>query len=68
MCQDAREVVGTVCEALGVDWTDVSIEGDPTLQAQFAEEIPVVMVDGIQRDFWKIDAQRLRTILEAAIA
>jgi hypothetical protein len=31
-------------------------------------EIPVVLVDGIQRDFWKIDEARLERVLRRAIA
>ena len=53
---------------LGVAWTEQRIEDDPELQQRYAEEIPVVLVDGVQRDFWTIDEQRLTRILKKALA
>jgi hypothetical protein len=38
---------------------------DPALMDRFAEEIPVLMVDGVQRDFWRIDPKRLTRLLSA---
>jgi len=40
----------------------------PDLRERYAEEIPVVLVDGIQRDFWKIDEVRLERVLQRAMA
>lgn len=67
LCQDAVLVVEEVTSQLGVEWSEVTIEGDAELTARFAEEIPVVLVDGIQRDFWQIDPERLRTVITAAM-
>jgi hypothetical protein len=63
LCQAARETVGSVAGELGVSWEEKNILEDPELSRRFAEEIPVVMIDGVQRDFWHIDAQRLRRLL-----
>ncbi|WP_427015515.1 glutaredoxin family protein [Pseudarthrobacter sp. P1] len=68
LCHAAREVVAGVTGELGLPWTEVSIDDDAALAERFAEEIPVVLVDGVQRDFWKIDPVRLRTVLRAAMA
>ena len=35
------------------------MDDDAGLRERYAEEIPVVLVDGVQRDFWKIDEVRL---------
>lgn len=63
LCDDARAVVAAVTEPLGVAWREVSIEDDPALADRYAEEIPVVLVDGRQHDFWRVDADRLRAAL-----
>lgn len=63
LCQAARETVGAVAGELGVPWAEKNILEDPELERRFAEEIPVVMIDGVQRDFWHIDAERLRRLL-----
>jgi hypothetical protein len=63
LCDDARSVVRAVTEPLGIAWREVSIEDDPVLADRYAEEIPVVLVDGRQHDFWRIDPDRLRASL-----
>ncbi|MDI3331244.1 MAG: glutaredoxin family protein [Micrococcus sp.] len=65
LCADAIAVVDEVCRRLGVPWREVDIAGHPDLAARHAEEIPVLMVDGIQRDFWRIDPVRLERLLGA---
>ncbi|WP_449374458.1 glutaredoxin family protein [Arthrobacter psychrolactophilus] len=68
LCEAARTVVTDVAAELGLGWSEVSIDNDAELTARYGEEIPVVLVDGIQRDFWQIDPVRLRTILSKALA
>lgn len=63
LCEDARDVVAGIAGELGLPWQEVSIDDNAELTARYGEEIPVVMVDGIQRDFWHIDPVRLRKIL-----
>ena len=65
LCDDARAVVAAVCAELGEEFEEVSIDGDPALQARFGEEIPVTFVDGRQHDFWRVSADRLRAALSA---
>lgn len=63
LCEDAREVVGRVARELGIDWSEESIMDNQELRARYAEEIPVVLIDGVPRDFWRIDETRLRQLL-----
>lgn len=60
LCDDARAIVAAVCEETGVAWGEVSILDDPELADRYAEQIPVVLVDGVVHDFWRVDAGRLR--------
>ncbi|MBD5785533.1 glutaredoxin family protein [Cellulosimicrobium terreum] len=62
LCDDARAVVGQVCDAAGVAWAEVDIDApttDPALREQYTEYVPVVTVDGVQQGFWRVDARRL---------
>ena len=63
LCDDARTVVAAVCADAGVPWGEVSILDDPELADRYAEQIPVVLVDGAVHDFWRVDARRLREAL-----
>lgn len=67
LCENAREVVSTVAGQLQLRWTEVSLDEHPELVERFGEEVPVVLVNGIPRDFWHIDPIRLGTILSRAL-
>jgi glutaredoxin len=67
LCTEARAAVERVTTSLGVPWAEQTIDGNQELQERFAEEIPVVLVDGIQRDFWKIDEERLTRTLKKVL-
>ena len=63
LCDDARAVVAAVCAGEGVAWAEISILDDPELADRYAEQIPVVLLDGVVHDFWRVDAGRLRAAL-----
>lgn len=63
LCAAARDVVARVATDLDVEWEEISIAGNESLTQQYGEEIPVVLIDGIQRDFWQVDEDRLRRLL-----
>ncbi|MDQ0844297.1 glutaredoxin family protein [Streptomyces sp. V1I6] len=63
LCDDARAVVEQVCAEAGVAWEEKDINQDEELHRAYWEQIPVVLVDGEQHTFWKVDAARLRRAL-----
>ncbi len=63
LCEDARAVVERVTASLGMEWRERSVSDAPELLERFAEELPVLMIDGVQRDFWTIDEDRLLRLL-----
>lgn len=65
LCDDAREVIARVTAELGVGWEERSILEDEALMAEYAEQIPVTLVDGRQHDYWRVDERRLRAALGA---
>ncbi|MEV0211283.1 glutaredoxin family protein [Streptomyces sp. NPDC050788] len=60
LCDDARLVVDKVCGELGVPWEERDITRDQGLYDEYWEQIPVVLVDGRQHTFWRVDERRLR--------
>lgn len=64
LCDDAREIILQVLQ----DFADVSFEEKNMLDDQklidaYSEEIPVVLIDGKQHSFWRVDAERLSEAL-----
>ena len=64
LCEAAREVVARVAADAGVGWEERLIDHDAELRDRFAEEVPVVLVDGAQHDFYRVDESRLRAALQ----
>lgn len=66
LCEDACGVVASVCDELGVEWAAQDIVGDGELTAKWGEYVPVILVDGEVHDWFRADANRLRSALTAA--
>ncbi|MFC3577009.1 glutaredoxin family protein [Streptomyces yaanensis] len=63
LCDDAQVVVERVCGELGVPWEQKDITQDEELNRLYWEQIPVVLVDGAQHTFWRVNEDRLRKAL-----
>ena len=63
LCDDARAVSAAVTAELGETFVEVDLRSDPELLERYAEMIPVTFVDGVQHDYWRVSAYRLRSAL-----
>ena len=63
LCEQGREVVREVAERTGTAWAEVDVDADPDLLRRFSDRVPVVLVDGAERDFGRLDGQRLQDAL-----
>lgn len=66
LCDDARAIVtDVVAEFPAATFEERSILDDPALIDAYAEEIPVVLIDGRVHTIWRVDPARLRRALSA---
>lgn len=63
LCDTAREVVARVCADTGTAWAERSVDDDAGLLERYAEQIPVVLLDGSEHAFFRVDEHRLREAL-----
>jgi glutaredoxin len=64
LCDDARVVVTEVlADYPEATLTEVSIDTDEALKAEYWEQIPVLLIDGKVHNFWRINPDRLRKAL-----
>jgi len=63
LCEVAVEEVRRICGELGVPWSTADVDADPEQRAEYGDQIPVVLVDGVEHGFWKVEPQRLRAAL-----
>lgn len=65
LCDDARTVIRKVVDELGARFEEMDITRDEELHRRYWEQIPVVLIDGEQHTFWRVDEGRLRRGLGA---
>lgn len=54
-----------VTSRLGMTFSLLDIDSNPQLLERHHEEVPVLLIDGQVRDFWRIDPQRLERLLRS---
>ena len=65
LCDDARAIVVEVlADHPDVAFEELSILDDSELLDRYVEEIPVVLIDGRVHTIWRVDADRLRRVLD----
>lgn len=75
LCEEAKTLVDSVMVAFSVqNSADVSLElieinilNDEDLNEKFAEEIPVLQINGENHAYWKIDSERLLSALNELV-
>jgi Glutaredoxin and related proteins len=65
LCEVAKQVVDRVAAEVGVAWTEVDVDADPALLAEYSDLVPVILIDGRVHDYWRVDEARLRQALAA---
>ena len=72
LCEDAEAVVTRVLAEFAAEQPDIHFElvhknilDDPALHARYAEEIPVLLINGKVHNYWRIDPQRFIEALRA---
>jgi len=73
LCDEARTALdGVLAETefagAGLGYDEKSILDDAALEAEYAEEIPVVLIDERVHTIWRIEPERLRAALRRSTA
>ena len=63
LCVTAEADVERICGELGVEWSAVDVDSDGELRAEYGDRVPVILVDGREHGFWRVEEPRLRKAL-----
>jgi hypothetical protein len=63
LCDTARDVVVEVAAEAGVRWQEEDVDGDGDLADEYGDRVPVLLLDGREHAYWRVDADRLRAAL-----
>nr|BFE47668.1 glutaredoxin family protein [Saccharothrix mutabilis subsp. capreolus] len=62
-CEQAKADLERICGELGVGWDVQDVDTDRELRAEYGDRVPVILVDGEEHGYWKVEEDRLRAAL-----
>lgn len=63
LCTTARETVQRVAADEGVGWSERDVDSEADLSDTYSDRVPVVLLDGREHAYWRVDERRLRDAL-----
>ncbi|MDT3438651.1 MULTISPECIES: glutaredoxin family protein [unclassified Pseudofrankia] len=63
LCDDARAAVVRVAEQTGVGWRELDVDAEQARADEYGDRVPVVLVDGREHGYWRVEEARLRDAL-----
>lgn len=67
LCEVAREAVARVAAQTGDEWVEWDVTTDLELERDFGERLPVVLLDGREHGYWRVEEDRLLADLRRPI-
>ncbi|MEH1012007.1 glutaredoxin family protein [Micromonospora sp. CPCC 206060] len=59
LCDDARAALDRVAAVTGDRWTELDIADDIELEREYGDRLPVVLLDGKEHGYWRVEEDRL---------
>ncbi len=59
LCEEAKVVMDRVTERTGEAWVERDLTGDLELEREYGDRLPVVLLDGREHGYWRVEEQRL---------
>ena len=59
LCDVAKEAMARVAEKTGLAWQEIDVDSDPQLQEEYWDRVPVILLDGKEHGYWRVEEERL---------
>ena len=59
LCDVAKDALDRVAAASGVTWVELSVDSDIELAREYGERVPVVLLDGREHGYFRVEEERL---------
>ncbi|WP_261568950.1 glutaredoxin family protein [Frankia gtarii] len=63
LCDTARAAIMRVAEQERAGWRELDVDADPRLADEYGDRVPVILVDGREHGYWRVEEDRLRRAL-----
>ena len=64
LCDDAQKILESMQEELNFEIEVIDIDESAELIKLYSDQVPVIHIDGLHHDFYKVDPDRFRSSLE----
>jgi hypothetical protein len=64
LCDVALDVLTSFQDELNFEIEKINIDGNIELEKLYGEQVPVIHIDGVHHDFFKVDPERFKSSLE----
>ena len=65
LCEVAEAEVARICGELDVPWEVTDVDADAELRAEYGDQVPVILIDGQEHGYWRVEEDRFRAALAA---
>jgi hypothetical protein len=66
LCDAARAALDRVAARTGEAWTELDVSDDIELERDYGDRLPVVLLDGAEHGYWRVEEDRLTRDLESS--
>jgi glutaredoxin len=63
LCADAEAVVARLSAELGFRFDLLDVDADPVRRDEYSDRVPVVLIDGKEHGYWRVEEPRFRVAL-----
>jgi glutaredoxin len=63
LCQDAETVLRRLRDELGFGYAELDVDADPDRRAEYSDRVPVILIDGKEHGYWRVEEPRFRRAL-----
>lgn len=59
LCEVAKEALDRVVAVTGDRWVERDVSGDLELEREYGDRLPVILLDGKEHGYWRVEEERL---------
>lgn len=63
LCDEAEAVLLRLRDELGFGYDELDVDADRDRRSEYSDRVPVILVDGKEHGYWRVEEERLRAAL-----
>jgi glutaredoxin len=60
LCETAEQTLRRLAAELGFRYSETDVDGSAQLRAEYSDRVPVVLIDGKEHGYWRVEEARFR--------